>query len=344
MFELTGLPGRRVARGCAAATVAACGVVLALIGCAGGAMAQSYIVERDISGFGTAGSLSTDGTILRIGIDDCETLIGDEIDLTFEWTVLASAAGESFSVKVGRPYDSADCDTTTTQSNGEAESTDAASDLCFGAVIAETVSGTTISVELDTLEYFGFTTVADCEGTNNDTDVFLILPTTDLTSTTLESDSLQIDLDGVRPVAPTGLSVNAGESTLEIDWDEPSEQDGYTVYVSTSPLVQGTAAAEITGASSDEVTSTSVSFNSGIVADQTYYVGVTVFDAAGNESALSEVVQVTTQQADDFWEYYKGNGGSEAGEFCNTAPARSGLPLALALGLVALRRRGGANA
>ena len=92
--------------------------------------------------------------------------------------------------------------------------------------------------------------------------------------------------DTQAPTVPTGLSAsNIAQTTFDVSWSASSDNvgvTGYTVYLDGSSIgtVTGTAAS-ITGA----------------VAGTTYSVTVDAFDAAGNTSAQSAALSVTTQSA-----------------------------------------------
>lgn len=83
------------------------------------------------------------------------------------------------------------------------------------------------------------------------------------------------------PAAPTGLTVNAFYSAVELNWDDNTEGDlaGYTVYRSTSSGSSGSVIA--TGLTTSDYTDDTV------VNDTTYYYSVTATDVFTNESAHS---------------------------------------------------------
>ncbi|MFD2563756.1 fibronectin type III domain-containing protein [Aquimarina rubra] len=89
--------------------------------------------------------------------------------------------------------------------------------------------------------------------------------------------------DTQAPTAPTGLAAsNVAETTLTLSWNAATDNVGVTGY----DVYQGsTNLGEVTG------TSTNVT---GLTADTAYQFSVKAKDAAGNESAFSNTVNVTT--------------------------------------------------
>ncbi|MDH7447363.1 fibronectin type III domain-containing protein [Aquimarina sp. 2201CG14-23] len=89
--------------------------------------------------------------------------------------------------------------------------------------------------------------------------------------------------DTQAPTAPTGLTAsNVEETTLTLSWNAATDNVGVTAY----DVYQGST-------NLGEVTSTSTNIT-GLTADTAYQFSVKAKDAAGNESAFSNTVNVTT--------------------------------------------------
>jgi len=114
--------------------------------------------------------------------------------------------------------------------------------------------------------------------------------------------------DTTPPAAPTGLGAGAAtESDADLDWNDSPETDvvSYSIYLSTQ---SGFAPSAATLYSEGVPVSQMTVF--GLDAATTYYFVVTAVDLAGNESAPSSQVFVTTQQHHDpFIEIEWPNGG-----------------------------------
>ena len=91
------------------------------------------------------------------------------------------------------------------------------------------------------------------------------------------------------PVAPTGLSVTAGNAQVTVSWTGVSGATRYTVYYSTSTI------SDITASSVRSVSTTGTSITlTALTNDTQYYVRVTV-TTAGGESAASSEASATPQ-------------------------------------------------
>lgn len=97
--------------------------------------------------------------------------------------------------------------------------------------------------------------------------------------------------DSTSPAAPTGLATTtAGDSSVDLDWDDYGENDlySYNVYRSTNSGSYGTAL--VTGLSSSQYSDSSAASNT------TYYYVVTATDMNSNESAQSAEVSATLNE------------------------------------------------
>ena len=149
------------------------------------------------------------------------------------------------------------------------------------------------------------------------------------------STRLTITLDYAPPVAPTLGALEAGDQNLHASWtdDKNDNETGitYTVYWST----QAFTSASLPGGSKGGLTSTSVQVT-GLTNNTEYYVGVVAVDEVGNESEICDAAtELETGKpivVDDFFEYYKKNGGHEKGGYsCFVATAAWGTPAAPAV-------------
>ena len=97
--------------------------------------------------------------------------------------------------------------------------------------------------------------------------------------------------DTTAPAAPTGLSADAGDASVDLTWDANTESDlaGFRVYRSTSPDVS-TDGDGIAGLVTDPSYT-----DDGVVNDRTFYYVVTAVDDAGNASGASNEVTATPQ-------------------------------------------------
>jgi hypothetical protein len=126
-----------------------------------------------------------------------------------------------------------------------------------------------------------------------------------------------------------------------VTWDGDDNTE-YSIYYSTLPLTAGTQPETLTDVNVHrEQYGSSVTLTDGISLGNTYYVAVAEVDSNGNESELSEVVEVVTAEAYDFFEEYRRSGGVEEGGYCATTHRGAGFSTLglVMLGLAASRRR-----
>ncbi len=136
------------------------------------------------------------------------------------------------------------------------------------------------------------------------------------------------------PGAPTGVSASPGDSAANVSWSAPS---GSPTAMSYEVDATGLGTIDPSTHASPRVTGTGYRLG-GLVNGETYSIQVRGFSIASNPGAFStDVVQVTPQQVNDFWQTYQADGGRDSGG-CGGGPAG---PLALALlaGAFALSRR-----
>jgi hypothetical protein len=128
-----------------------------------------------------------------------------------------------------------------------------------------------------------------------------------------------IRFDTKPPGAPAITSVDPGESNLKVRWDKPSDDDldSYILHYREEGTTEDHQATETNG----EATSFQIT---GLTNDVTYEVWMTAVDVAMNESEDSNTMTGTPEPVEDFFEYYRGQGGGEDGGFCFVATAAYG--------------------
>ena len=121
--------------------------------------------------------------------------------------------------------------------------------------------------------------------------------------------------DNTAPIISTGLSVEKGNTTVNLSWDANTESDlqSYRVYRSTAPD-QGFLPLGNNAYHRLPATATPTYLDTSLLNGTTYYYTVTAVDEAGNESLpLTPVVSVTpavgvgVHQEDDLGLLYSGN-------------------------------------
>lgn len=166
------------------------------------------------------------------------------------------------------------------------------------------------------------------EGAEGETSIYFFFQYGDDTYTTsVEVVTFEYDFDA--PAPPTDLVLESGEGNLKASWtdDVNSEDVTYKIYWDNDPL----SADDLSQADSKADISLKDYQITGLDVGGLYYVAVASVDEFDNESELSEVLSDTPVTVDDFWEYYKGNGGQEEGGFCFVATATYGTPMAPAV-------------
>lgn len=151
----------------------------------------------------------------------------------------------------------------------------------------------------------------------------------------IEVSTLTFDFDYTPPGHPTTDEPTAGEENITVSWtDTDTDKDlTHRVYWSATAFTSADIAAGASGIdSSKEVTASSYQIT-GITNGTTYYIGVVAIDPSGNESEICDTSTLQTATPiplDDFYEYYKRNGGKEEGgfSFCFVATAAWGSPVA----------------
>lgn len=192
-----------------------------------------------------------------------------------------------------------------------------------------TQKSTDITIEREFDELTGITTEQQCEKQNIEFFVRAQLrqKTSDETFS-LSDIRLVIDTEG--PTAPTLNGASATQSTLVLEFTSSNDQDieGFAAVISTEPLTQGTLPNKTNAQVILFGNKESIKSNIPVVLDpkKTYHVGVSARDETGNVGPVSNVKTVQPVETIDFWNAYKGAGGSEEGG-CATVPLSSPLSL-----------------
>lgn len=170
-----------------------------------------------------------------------------------------------------------------------------------------------------------------CEDLETTTTVYLIVDDPDLlpgndTRDDIYAVKYEVRLSTRRPSAPTGITATAGEASIEARWTSlGGDIDGYRIYATSSAIATGDRPEAISGANTRRTNSGDTSGRvTGVSVNTTYNVTVAALDQFGNESLVGEVVEVTTQPVDDFWERYSDANPSVDGGFCFIATAAYG--------------------
>lgn len=287
--------------------------------------------------------------VYTANIETCREMIEENANLRFKWELKTAYDDTSllYGLKVQRPSQS--CNTGSAAQENEENCTVIESNRSVS-------SQKTYQFEIDARDVFGFSDPSTCEGRKENYDVIFVLPFIPTIGDgnddkTHEPDALRLTLQTQRPASPTDVSVTAGGSSVHVKWEASSSKEtDYVVYVSSTPIAQGTAPETLEGARRHIVSAgTSLRVTSGISPEETYYIAVTARDSAQNESLLSSVVETTTENTIDFWEDYLNHGGKERGGYCSTMSASDGgwVAFLLCIGLLcrrSSRRRAGCDA
>lgn len=278
--------------------------------------------------------------VYTANIETCREMIEENSNLRFKWELNAAFDDTSllYGLKVQRPSQS--CNTGSADEENDEDCIVIESSRSVG-------SEKTFQFEIDAQEIFGLTDPDACEGRKENYDVIFVLPYVPAigeggNTKTHEPDVLRLTLQTQRPAAPTHVSVTPGGSSIQVRWEaSTTKETDHVVYVSQTPLSEGDVPEVLQHARRHIVSAgTSLRVTSGIEPEKDYYVGVTARDSAENESLLSAISSVTTENTIDFWEDYLNHGGKERGGYCSAMSASDGGLVAFLLGIGLLWRRG----
>lgn len=195
-----------------------------------------------------------------------------------------------------------------------------------------------VLVDVSFQELTGITTADEC--VDLDREFFVRLDfTRDIGGSTALTAEGRVIVDTIVPAAPTLSKVIATEGSIRVEFEPVSDADVFRYAILfDDAFFEG--APEESGASIryfGRAEATSGSVDADLSPGDTVWVGVAAQDEAGNLSALTDVREAQVIETTDFWELYKGEGGSEAGG-CSTARLSSASSNASTwlLGLIAL--------
>jgi hypothetical protein len=289
---------------------------------------------------------STIEDIHKVNVEDCalynvETATDDgctidtSVDPTveIEWSAASSESSRRWTAKIGSCSSS---DNLLDEPTGCALLT-SAQDVSSTNIIRVSLSrliGTLDEVEINAADRVCCSSLLGTTGTIR---VSIFTDEDDNERTELKSDDVEFSFDYKRPVAPTGVAIEANGETIGASWSEVTGEDKdelrYRVYYSTVQF--DAAVASYADLEDIDYSSVSGAFTSTVIGDdgsesldvgQTYYVGVAAVDGYDNISQFSSVWEVPTYPTSDGWEYYKQAGGKDEGGFapCFVATASYG--------------------
>jgi hypothetical protein len=251
-----------------------------------------------------------------INSDDCERYVGGEIEVTvridprptgsWQYAVAYAPPGKTCSTSDANPQ--------------------AIDGQCYVPAAQRELNASTITfiVNLDSL--IG----AECQAnTEGDATIYVIIQNTSISD--VKFQTIIVDVDLRAPSAPTLDELVSGDARFVARWSDANTETGlkYVVYYSDAPFGEDDLDAVD---SRSGIATKSIAIDSGLSNEVTYYVSVAARDAADNESALSNQLEVTPASTTDFWEAYQQAGGSDPGGFCFIATAAYGTPLEAELG------------
>jgi len=283
-----------------------------------------------------------------INIDDCLYYQAQKkpvIDINWSWTDKpALQLTPQYGLKIAAPGKSCDPNTLiepTTSTSG-----------CVQLIQTANFTTPTAIGQINSVDLHTLLDGVNCHGNaDSDANIYFIVNTNTTTGGTAASGiALNIHLGLARPNPPTMSStIGSGDGNLHVSWTAPTGSTTtttprYRVYWSTTAF--GAATVADAPSHSDALTATSYQIK-GLTNGQTYYIAVTTVDGNDNESVGSSVESAIPIPTQDFWKYYKSQGGAEEGGYgaCSAGRAQAGgdgawlLLIACVLCLLAVRRR-----
>ncbi|MBN1946734.1 MAG: fibronectin type III domain-containing protein [Bradymonadales bacterium] len=274
-----------------------------------------------------------------INLLDCQDLVPDDPTISFTWRFASEPPTDAlFTIKVQKNDETCALSSLTTETT----------DSCLTLEQQASLTTKTLTRQLDFSEIFSdLDHPDDCSVNHGSTyDLALVFTSfstsTDDTEDDTDLDEVRFQLATHRPSPPQDLTVQAGESSIEVDWASVTEAERYWVYYSNTELLAGADPATV-HANYHSTSTPGAVLSDNLVRNTTYWIAVTSEDEFGNESLLSQVVTTTTQEVIDFFEYYRQQGGQETGGYCSALPEAGngfvGLLLSLLAALALGRRR-----
>ncbi len=174
-------------------------------------------------------------------------------------------------------------------------------------------------------------------GVQADKSIYVCVQLSDASAVAIGYATGVLTLSTTPPGAPTNVSVTPGNQALNVGWSAPASGQTVATYRVVATAVDLTAD-PASPHYSPMVNSATASYRlSGLVNDVPYSVVVYAYSASGTESLGSDPVSGTPLPTEDFFSYYRAQGGREQGG-CGTGGAAA-LSLLGAAALLAARRR-----
>ncbi len=172
-----------------------------------------------------SGNIDADDQQYTVNLDNCQDLASDsDTDLVFAWTMQTTPAdGAQFSIKVREGSEVCNTDSLVRETTDE----------CITVFQQEDFSSTSIRVTIDEDQVFEFLdSETNCDAPESQIDVILIFSgyAESGSDDDDDDDAVRFIFDTIRPSAPTGLTVAAGESTLAASWSTVAGAESYTVF------------------------------------------------------------------------------------------------------------------
>lgn len=221
--------------------------------------------------------------------------------LTISWTTDTAVTNGTFHVTVGQ------------------KSTDAANELSTGSY-----SSASSSVDVTVQNIVGHDTA---KGDDGEKDIYVTIDTSDTATdagtsgTTSASGKVTLHFDTTPPGAPTIDKIEAGEQNLKVSMSFSGSVDadkgGFRVYYRPKD-----DSGEYASVDAETTSITVGELENGVE----YEVRAAQLDYAKNEGEKSEASYGTPVPVQDFYEFYRANGGADKGGFCFVATAAYGSP------------------
>lgn len=277
-------------------------------------------------------ALKLDGTTAYYGISECQSAYTDntQIDTTFTTTVDPTETSGS-NTRLEGVYHFAVARDSGTSVTCPSEK---CSELDDGDY---TMTTSTVVPSIPFRTLVGVTTADACDGFDSEFFVRINMREDSPDDSTLVATDARLIVDTVRPSPPPSFTFDVTENKISASWELPDDRDviQYGIYYSTTEFTGGTLSSTQQSAFVAGEERTSADFDVSLPADSQVYVAMVTVDETGNESLMSDVQTASVIQTNDFWELYKGAGGSETGG-CD---AGSGMAAWLLLGVAGLFRR-----
>lgn len=136
--------------------------------------------------------------------------------------------------------------------------------------------------------------------------------------------TIELEYDLQAPKSVSSVKLTPYEKRIQVTWEGDTSNKHSIVFSKTKFDAKSIPSVRAQDQNIGNLTHTLT----GLEQKTQYYIAVLAVDDAGNESVLSEVQSVNTQDLTDFYEYYRSNGGKDggfnSGVFCFIATAAYG--------------------